>query len=217
MRHTFVPVLVLAFAIAGRAAAEDKAPAPKDEPVYQGRKIGEWMRLFKDGDVVDRQGAVYAFTQIGGAAAVPPLTEALGDKKITNDRLWAAYGLRRIGPAAKAAVPQLELALKDDYGLVRVEAAKALWAISEHKSAIPALIGLLKAKEVETRVGAAEALERIGPKAKAAVPALLEALTDSGVAEYRGPASVERKSVNGAACKALRKIDPEAAKKAGID
>ncbi len=74
MRHTFVPVLVIALGLAGRSAAEDKTPAPKDEPEYQGRKIGEWMQQFRDGDIVERQGAVWAFVEIGGA--VPPLTEA---------------------------------------------------------------------------------------------------------------------------------------------
>src|SRR5262249_55258081 len=145
----------------------------------------------------------------------PALAEALRDKEIVNVRIWAAWGLRRIGAEAKAAVPQLEAALKDESGLVRVEAARALWAIGEQKSAIPALIDLLGHTDPHTRWGAAAALEAIGPKAKAAVPALLKALKDTELAQWGSPdGTVEFKPVQIAAEKALRKIDPEAARKA---
>src|SRR5262249_7246673 len=159
----------------------------------------EWIQQLKSGDGVERQGAVLALGKLG-PGAVPALAEALKDKEIVNVRLWAAWGLRRIGAEAKAAVPQLEAALKDESRLVRFEAAIALWAISKQKSAIPALIDLLKNKDANARWRSAEALERIGPKAKAAVPALLEALKDAGLAQWTGPdGSVELKSVNIAA------------------
>jgi HEAT repeat protein len=59
---------------------------------------------------------------------------------------------------------------------------------------------------VDERVAAAAArsLGQIGPAAKAAVSALIDALKD------------EDKDVRTAAAEALKKIDPEAARKAGV-
>ena len=157
-----------------------------------------------------------AFPKLG-AAAVPILTEALTDKDIVNCRIWAAWGLRQIGPEAKSAVPQLEITFKTDVGIVRVEAARALWAVSEHKAVVPYLIGLLKDKDADVRCTAAEDLAWIGPKAKESVPALIEALKDPGQAEFDHGTFKETKSVSAVAGKALKSIDPEAAKKAGVE
>jgi HEAT repeat protein len=215
MKTFRLSLLALLLALTGRVVADDPKPAQKEEPVYKGRKLSEWVQQYKTGDLVERQGAVWAYTEMG-ADAVPFLAEALNDQQLTNCRLWAAYALRKIGPDAKAAEPQLELALKDDVSYVRVEAAGALWAISEHKAAIPALIELLKNEDAGVRYMAAESLERIGPKAKEAVPALTEALKDPGQASFSSPTATEYKAISDEAAKALKNIDPEAAKKAGI-
>src|SRR5258708_1808693 len=116
MRHLFVPVVVLTFALASQATAEDKKLGQNKEPEFEGRKLSEWVQQLRSGDVGERQGAVLALGKLG-PGAVPALTEALKDKDIVNVRLWAAWGLRRIGAKAKAAVPQLEAALKDESGL----------------------------------------------------------------------------------------------------
>jgi HEAT repeat protein len=192
----------------------DKSEDEK-EPEYKGRKLSEWVDQFRNGDLGERQGAVLALGKLG-PKAIPVLAAALQDKELVNVRAWAAAGLRANGPSAKAAVPQLEAALKDEVGYVRIEAADALWAISEHKSAIPTFIELLKSGEASDRWIAAERLNRIGPKAKAAVPALFAALKDPGIAEFGTPTGVEKKPVSDAARKALINIDPEAAEKAGI-
>jgi RNA polymerase sigma-70 factor (ECF subfamily) len=190
----------------------DRKP-PKPEPEFEGRKLSEWVEQLRSTDVVERQGAILALGKLG-PAAVPALAEGLKDKEIVNVRIWAAWGLRRLGAEAKAAVPQLEAALQDESGLVRVEVARALWAIEEQKTAIPALIDLLAHKDPNTRWGAASALEGIGPKAKAAIPALLKTRKDAGLAQWGSPdGTVEYKPVGLAIEKALKKIDPEAAKK----
>ena len=76
--------------------------------------------------------------------------------------------MEKIGPEAKAAVPTLIQALKDDSSTVRLNAAKALFQIGfEAKQVVPALIQLLEDWNRDVRLNAAEALEQINIKAEA--------------------------------------------------
>jgi len=106
-----------------------------------------------------------------GAAAVPALIEALKDREAYTRRR-AAMILGEIGPPAKDAVPALVAALKDESLWVRAYAARALgggfftvlpWDVLGSQ-----LVFITRA---ETRGG-------IGPEARAAIPALIEALED---------------------------------------
>src|SRR5205823_4902352 len=88
-----------------------------------------------------------------------------------------------------------------DFG-ERQKAALALGKMGpKAKAAVPALIDALKDKKDRVRRFSAKALGDVGPEAKAAVPALIEALRDDQVRAMAGYA--------------LKRIDPEAAKKAG--
>ena len=84
--------------------------------------------------------------------------------------------LGAIGPAAKAAVPDLVAALADADEVCSTEAAVALAAIgAEAAAAVPDLRKLLDdGVPAGTRYTAAYALGQIGPAAKAALPRLLE-------------------------------------------
>ena len=95
------------------------------------------------------------------------------------------------------AVPVLVECLNDKDSSVRIAAAEALFKIGgpETKEAMSALTNLLKSKNYSDRVGAAVALGRIGPAAKAAIPALNELLRD------------EVKLVHTTAAEALEKIE----------
>jgi HEAT repeat protein len=157
---------------------------------------------------------------------VPFLMELLKNQK--NDapypyydiRVQAASALWRIQGNKEVTLPVLREALKDLHGYVRVEAALALWQMGEEKEKMLALLmdmlkekDMLKGKEKASRkhamearlvrFRAAEALGEIGPDAKAAVPLLIELL---------GSKEDFRKEVP----KALKKIDPAAAAKAGV-
>jgi vesicle coat complex subunit len=72
------------------------------------------------------------------------------------------------------------------------------------KAAVKPLVGALKDEDPDVRMEAALTLGRIGRNATAAVPALIEALKD------------EDSDVANAAAEALKSIDPEAAKRAGV-
>ncbi len=103
-----------------------------------------------------------------------------GEALRANDSLlwWTAEALEKIDSKAKAAVPALIEALKDEDYEVRWRATQALGQIGrDAKAAVPALIEILKDKNVMVRQGAAQALGEIDFKAnRAAVPALIEAL-----------------------------------------
>src|SRR5207247_1853457 len=66
----------------------------------------------------------------------------------------------------------------------RIYAARALWQLKKNPAALAVLIEELKSKDVNFRRSAAEILSRFGPKAKAAVPALVEALNDTTGVRY---------------------------------
>jgi RNA polymerase sigma factor (sigma-70 family) len=193
-----------------------QAPANK-EPEADGRTLSEWTQLLLTGDVIERQGAVMALGKIGPEAA-PALALAFTDREIVNVRLWAAWHLGKMGARARGQIPALVAALRDECGLVRIEAARALWNIDRHPTAVPALCAALKDNDASTRYRAAEILGQIGPGAKDAVPALVEALRDTGRAEFTDPSgATEVRPVSRMAGQALKRIDPAAARRHGVE
>ena len=120
------------------------------------------------------------------------------------------------------SVSELVALLTDKDKDVRIGAAKELEASTsgvmeaEVKAAVPALVRALKAEEAEVRRGAAYALGNIGVEAKAAVPALIDALTDRGGYDKGMGCWGHCYTVSYAASQALRKIDPEGAREAGV-
>jgi HEAT repeat protein len=112
-------------------------------------------------------------------------------------RQGAAETLGRIGPEAKAALPNLIASFKDEHDSMRQVVVRAVARIG--KDAVSPLIEALKHADVPIRAGSAEALGRIGPEAKRAVPHLL-ALRDN---------ENQDASVRHAAAEALKRLDPE--------
>ena len=88
---------------------------------------------------------------------------------------------------SKDAVPSLIKALQQDQDPeVRVSAAEALGQIGL-EDAVPALIKALQDEDIDVRLNAARALERMG---KDAVPALVQALQDEDTSVRRDAAKV---------------------------
>jgi hypothetical protein len=135
-----------------------------------------------------------------GRPAVPGLVDILTNNPCAEARMIAAGSLGCIGPDARSAAPALFLATKDTNEFVRNNALCALNGIlPDPELAIPVLIAGLDDPLDMARENAANCLGRYGPRAKAAVPALVRTL-----------------SINRSAGDALRRIDPDAATKAGI-
>jgi len=87
-----------------------------------------------------------------------------------------------MGPVAKPALPDLRRLLKDGDMRDRLTAAEALCRIEQNADALPILLDGLRHREEKTRLLAIEALQRLGPLAKGALPALREATQDVEIA-----------------------------------
>jgi HEAT repeat protein len=150
-----------------------------------------------------------------GQLAVAALIDAL-DSDEPACREKAARTLGSIGEVAVEAAPALTTVLNDKRLEVRLAAAKGLWNITKVPDAVvPVLADLLGGKVVpnaDTADGrrmflqsVIESLCRIGPPAKAAIPALTRKLKD------------ENRLIRESAQRALREIGLAAApKKAGV-
>lgn len=99
--------------------------------------------------------------------------------------ITAARGLERLGPAAKSAVPDLNVALlRANFSDERIAIAKALGAIGPdaEEAALNLAFALRKAGFPQERQAIMRALGKIGPGARPAVPVLVEMLR-SGLPE----------------------------------
>ena len=171
----FIEALKSAHPSARRNAAEVLGELGPDAKTA----VPSLVNSLDDEDNGVRWATTIALGEIGPDAkvAVPALIKALGDKAL-EVRMRAAQALGKIGD--EAAAPALTKALKD-HELVAIHAHYALAKItSKPQEHVPSLIEALKGKAEDwtVRSNAAEALGEIGPDAKAAVPALTEALGD---------------------------------------
>jgi hypothetical protein len=148
----------------------------------------------------------------GDPEALSVLAELLKDNNAILRR-QAAMVLAMTQPPIPGAVSPLTEALSDSDDLVRWQAAQGLAMISpdEAEAAIPVLVEMLRLENRywAVRMRAAFSLQRIGPPAREAVPALSEILKDPDLQDPSG-------ELHQAADDALTKIDPVAAAKARL-
>jgi hypothetical protein len=139
--------------------------------------------------------------------ALPDILEIAANGETSLQRETAVEALGNIGVARPDVVRAVRAALKDSRGTTTIAAVKGLWQLSAmSEEDLRLLVGVVEDPEMTslTRADAMEVLGKIGPKAKAAVPALLKALQDRD------------DFVREVAAEQLKQIDPKAAKKAGI-
>ncbi len=139
--------------------------------------------------------------------ALPILIDLLKDKDNESAlRLNAAFGIGSFGRQAKNAIPALLEALNDDADyIVRVAVLAAIQHVGiPDEDVISALAQVVADKSFGLdRWRAIDALGKFGPKATAAVPALIAALKDE--------------ELKAEAAQALKKIDPTAALEVGVE
>ena len=163
--------------------------------------------LQKDADGRVRTEAARALGKIGeGAASASRSIAAVLNDPDSGETLRgaAAWALARVDPSSAGTSSSLHTAVDDRSGQVGVCAAEALWHVSrEAGRAILALAARLG--DPAAREAAAQALYRIGPAAKEALPALLDA------------AKAKDRLFREAVLMAVRKIDPQATVKARLN
>ena len=143
-----------------------------------------------------RMGAVYTLEVIGPAAAeaVPALIRCLKNKESSDTRSFAAGALGECGWGSEAALAALRGAMGDADRNLAAEAADAYYGLTGDSEAVmPALI-----RALGTSSNVLLTLAEIGPRARGAVPAILEVRDRDGV-------------LTGSALIALTAIGPELA------
>jgi HEAT repeat protein len=160
------------------------------------------VEALKSNDPDSRMAAASALGKLEAMEAIPALVDALNADS-AQLKINAALALARFGPEARAAVPGLIRALKDNQDLDRFHriAAEALGKIGpDAKAAVPDLILALQSEDGGIASAAAEALGKIGDGAKVAVPELIKRLgTDDPY--------LQRNVIE-----SIKKLDPQAAK-----
>ena len=176
---------------AANALGQIGPPAVKAVPLL--------IETLKFRTVEAREYAVDALGRIGPPAveAVPAIIAAVdipqthaAYKDLANFRRVAAKALGRMGPSAQAAEAVLLQALQNEDAVYRVEAASALWNISRHAAALPALVAMLKQKGTDGPYKAVMALGEMGPDAKPAAAALVATLRHPDADVQRAAAKV---------------------------
>jgi HEAT repeat protein len=165
--------------------------------------------LRQDSNMIVRAVAEAAFIRISGAG-LSAIVEPLKAPSDSTNWLFAAEAVQFLGTNGAPAIPFLLQALQSTNARVSSLALNALAAI--HMSpeiTIPAILPLIGINNTNAwdRANALDVLRSFGPSARGLAPVaiLLQALTDPDL------------NVRAHATNALRHIDPEAAKKAGID
>ena len=183
--------------IEGRQRLTPSAPAPsktaKADP--KEKPLSQWIKELDDTDPKTRLHAVEAINAIGPDAkeALPVLTRLLKEKDIPL-RVAVIKAIGGIGDPT--AVP----ALVEARSRVEIKAVReALVAIGP--KAVPALVQLIREhKDPQVREDAINLLEPMGSHAKAAIPALSQALHDK---DAKPPITVS-------AAEALGRMGPDA-------
>jgi HEAT repeat protein len=213
----------------------------KPEPKYEGKPLAYWVeRLQKAESKQQRIDAASSIKAFGcdAAPAVPALMEMLDDRsesfrELVGEILYemrpaassavpalvhslknktarspdvAIAILGRIGPDAKEAVPVLTKTLQSESPGTRIRAALGLWRIEKNTGAVAVLATLLDSDDDNMASLAAQALGEIGPDARTALPKLRNAV----LSKEEGHFFLQLE-----AREAIKKIDPEEAKKLG--
>lgn len=172
---------------------------------------------FKSADQ-HRNEAIRGYEALGplASAQVPTLADMVSHDPSPSVRRVAVSALGYIGPEARSAAPALFRATQDTNEMVR---GVAFWALGrilpDPQLTIPVLVAGLGDPLRGYHWQAAVALGEYGPEARAAVPALLRALaTNDAFLSSLGMA--DRLRFNDPFRSALKRIDPEAAAKAGV-
>ncbi len=203
-----VPALLAAALNDKNEEVRQKAQASLDQMrLSRGKAIQLCAKQLKD--------SPFAETALrhSGQLAVPALIEALETKESAIQER-AARILGSFGELAAAAVPELTSALHAKDFAIRLAAAKSLWNITKNAElVVPVLVDLLEEKwtadqnatEARRRFlqTVIEALQRIGPPAKAAIRALTDKTKD------------KNRLVSESALSALKEIAPNGTPKIG--
>lgn len=147
---------------------------------WQAAKMCEGGRPLCDAAREEKDFALTRVLDTAGQVGLPGRTEEFVRRLSDSDptvRYWAAVGLRAAGRDAAAAKEALRKALGDASMPVRVEAAGVLVGQFDDREALDLLTGIIRSRDEHAVLHAARTLQLLGEKARPALPAMREAIT----------------------------------------
>jgi hypothetical protein len=189
-KRVYIGLAVVALALIGVIVW--RVTQPPDEPVYRGKPLSEWLDTINVSDVQAANDAV----RQADTNAIPALLRMLKAK----DSPLKVNLMRLV---------QSQHIFKVHYTPAKVWNSAGCWGFAilgkKGQRAVPQLIEIVHQKiSPDSQSSAIYALDVVGPSAKEVVPSLLRWATNAN------------EGVRFSAIRFLRRIDPEAAAKAGV-
>ena len=150
--------------------------------LYEGKSRSEWVSLLKSTDHVTRVDAASALGSHFGPDAAPDILPLLFHEQ-AGTRSMAAFALSMCGNDSKEIIEGLERLLVDGDEIVRIDAALAISRLECPKGraarVLPQLIAGIP--NPQRTLSVARWLQKLGPKAAPAIPALVKTLASDDV------------------------------------
>ena len=143
-------------------ATAPHAPSAPPVPLYEGKRVADWLESLSVGDPAQRRHAAEVLAKVGpeAKAELSVFVERLKADHVLV-RHWAIACLKQLGPAAADAVDPLVAVLSDEQPLLREEAARALTVVVPGGDRfLPRLLKGLNEKKPEARRAAIECFRR---------------------------------------------------------
>jgi hypothetical protein len=178
--------------------------------------ISTFLPCLDDSEPMVRVNAALFYGRLGPAAsnAIPALIRNLrsnetGRHHYASERVYvraiSAMALGQIGPPAVSAVPALTNLMASTNSYARASAACAVWQITSNASlSLPVLIGAFPTYDRDAKWQLIQTFAEMGPLAKSALPLLTNELKNADRRTWEMLTN------------ALKRIDSEAAEKAGV-
>lgn len=168
---------------------------PVSDPTYQGQRARVWFGFVMSPNVEQREAALKAFREMG-AAALPFLINRLRVRESPWTKKYQQFYLSRAQWRPRWVRSYLPTPHAERAETTRLKALIALQSLGDSANpAVPDIARALSDESAFVRGAAAEVLGRIGPNAREALPALLEALRtndlhtlDDGIRQFQSEA-----------------------------
>jgi hypothetical protein len=147
---------------AAPSATAPSAPSAPPAPLYEGKRVADWLEMLRVSDPDQRRHAAEVLAKVGpeAKAELSNLVERLQADHVLV-RHWAIACLKQLGPAAAGAVEPLIGRLSDEQALLREEAARALVVVVPGGDRfLPRLLKGLNEKKPEARQASIECFRR---------------------------------------------------------
>jgi len=160
---------------------KDLGLIPEPELIRLGIETGNRYEIIRKNGGEEFARELYSIATMAGRPHQTDRSKLIDslNNKSASIRYWAVTGIGNLKSVLKQDSEILIDMLCDNSPVVRIAAAYSLCKIDKATNALPVLIRELQSEEEWVRLHAAIALDRIGEKARPAIPVLRQALKDT--------------------------------------